>query len=502
MTHRNSKPLHEDPCVGNLVDLAEFARVRWWTGTERHDLHVHEIQADADGYWRPGRDPDSGEWHIGLEWQEPRDVQCVVVRYVEPGGVPAHLRVQYWRKNWPTPAPERRPGAGRGWIGQDDPWHGQWTTVRAEKVVGGACTFTFDPLDLPELGWETAVQLDVLIRVLDVLIRVVTLRTQARSFSFLVTDLERGPLYIQDYGVFITWAEEPADFTAFQAHLAAAPRSIYERVPDEPEQSLARAMAEIPPLDVTKQESYGGLGRYVVLGVEAGRQEFALRYNGELFVDKLHLKLMGRDAARLCWPGHQLRFRFASGDPPDFHERRDDTRQSVLDGWLPVVTTRWLDREIEYTQKAFAALLNGPLTGPEVRRGDEDVVAMLRFAIRNTTHNPKRARLWLAIAPQEQVALQGGLDVLIRGCTHPRRRARAGRACRAGGPPVAPGTVRRALPALRGGHRRPWNAGGCRLRRRARRLARDSHGGRLRRGPGRRRVPHDHAGRPVRQPDL
>jgi len=565
MTHRDSTILHAGPRAGDLVDLAESALVRWWTGTERHDLHVHEIQPDADGHLRPGRDPDSGDWHIGLEWPEPRDVCQVVVRYA--GEVPPDLWVQYWRKNWPTPAPERRPGAGRGWIGQDDPWHGQWTTVRAEKVVeepsppaplpmlgegrpsplpssfaslrtgswegeGATCTFTFDPLDLPELGWEAAAhpsaslgtgleqaehylarfrrtlkvrlvsrgeeqpliagihaystsrwregRVDVRFAVgqsatadwsgraeisnghilgvepLDfaagdhvgadgawrclsraqprdqvegqakgVRLRilyagcdptsgertVVTLRTQARSFSFLVTDLERGPLYIQDYGVFITWAEEPADFTAFQAHLAAAPRSIYERVLDEPEQSLARAMAEIPPLDVTKQNSYGGLGRYVVLGVEAGRQEFALRYNGELFVDKLHLKLMGRDAARLRWPGHQLRFRFASGDPPDFHERRDDTRQAVLDGWLPVVTSQWLDREIEYTETAFAALLDGPMTGPEARRGDEDVVAMLRFAIRNTTHGRKRARLWLALAPQEQIALQGGLVI-------------------------------------------------------------------------------------------
>ena len=99
------------------------------------------------------RDPETGEWHVGLEWQEPRDVRQVVVRYAGSSDVPPHLRVQYWHKNWPTPAPERRPGAGRGWIGRDDPWHGAWTTVRAEKEVdGNTCTFTFDPIDLPELG--------------------------------------------------------------------------------------------------------------------------------------------------------------------------------------------------------------------------------------------------------------------------------------------------------------------------------------------------------------
>jgi hypothetical protein len=514
----------EDPRAGNLVDIGQFALVRWWTGTERHDLHVHEIRPDDNGLLLPGRDPESGAWHIGLEWQEPRDVHRLVVRYVEPGGVPPNLRVQYWRQNWPTPAPERRPGAGRGWIGCDDPWHGKWTTGRGEMVINGAtCTYTFDPIDLPELGKQAAVQLEeaehymarfrrtlkvrlvsggeeqpriagfhaysasqwreglvdvrfgmgreaaedwsgqaeianghilgvepldfaagdsvepdgsyhciagnqakgLRLRVLYATCdpaswdrTVVTLRTQARSFSFLVTDLDRGPIYIPDYGIFVTRATDPVDFAAFQAQLATAPRPIYERVlegADGPtgEQSLERARAEIPPLDVTKQESYGGLGRYVPLGVEAGRQEFALRYNGEIFGDKLHLKLTGRDGARLLWPGHQIRFRFGSGDPPDFRERRDGTGQSLLDGWMPVVVSQWIDREVKYEQTAFAALLDGPMTGPEERRGDEDVVAMVRFAIRNTTHGSKRARLWLAIAPQEQVELRDGLVVAL-----------------------------------------------------------------------------------------
>jgi len=506
---------YEIPRAGDLVDLSRFAQVRWWTGTERHDLYVHEIEPDADGLLRPACDPETGEWHVGLEWQEPRDVRQVVVGYAGLSDVPPHLRVQYWHKNWPTPAPERRPGAGRGWIGRDDPWHGAWTTVRAEKEVdGNTCTFTFDPIDLPELGgremasavaqlneaehylarfrrtlkirlvsgggeqpviaalhtysgtrWREGLvdvrfgagqqvpadwsgyaeatngyilevkpldfevedqvgadnhwRCQVMDQAKGVRLRilhtdcaptsadctVLTIRTQARSFSFLVADLDRGPIYIKDYGVYITWTETPVDFAAFRDQLATKPRSIYDRVPDEPEHSLARAMAEIPPLDVTKQNSYMGLGRYLPLGVEAGRQEFAVRFNGELFADKDHLKLMGRDAARLLWPGHQIRFRFGTGDPPDFRERRAATRQSLVYGWLPVVVSQWLDREIEYKQMAFACLLDGPMTGQDARRGDEDVVAMLRFIIRNTTHGRKRAHLWLAIAPQEQVDL-------------------------------------------------------------------------------------------------
>ena len=506
-----------DLYAGDLINLAKFARVRWWTGTEKQDLHVHEIEPDGAGLLRPVRDPSTGEWHIGLEWTEPRDVRQVVVHYASDSGIPPNLRVQYWRKNWPTPAPERLPGARRGWIGHDDPWHGQWTTVRTEKVIDGdTCTFTFDPVDLAEVG--NAEQLDraehylarfrrtlklrlvsmgeeqpvitglhaysasrwqeglvdvcfgvgqetptdwsgraeaangcilgvepldfatgdsvsqegvwscsVADRAKGVRLRilytdcdptsadrtVVTVRTKAQSFSFLVSDLDRGPIYIRDYGVLITWAESAVDFSEFEAQLTKMPKPIYDRVADEPEHSLARVMAEVPPLDVTKQDSYRGLGLYIPLGIEAGRQEWALRFNGELFADKTQLKLAGRDAARLLWPSPRIRFRFGTGDPPDFRERRDGTQQSVLEGWLPAVVSRWLDREIEYEQTAFAALLDGPMTGQDERRGDEDVVAMLRFVIRNTTHGRKQARLWIVIAPQEQLELQGDKVVAL-----------------------------------------------------------------------------------------
>jgi hypothetical protein len=513
MTQPNNATLTPKPGEGHPIDLADFAVLRWWTGTERRDLRIHPIERESNGWLRPAQEPHTGEWHLGLEWPEPHDICRVVVDYANTAQPPPGIRVQYWQKNWPNPAPERWSGARRGWIGRDDPWHGQWVTARGEQTIAGSVfTLTFDPIDLPELGqreaairlgevehyrarfrrtlklrlvsggqtppliaaihayalatwreaqveirfgleteapadWSGQVQLHnghlLEIAPLDfaaedeltgfnswrcrvtgqpkgVRLRllysrgdqasangtVVTLQTQTYSFSFLVADLERGPIYLKDYGVFITWAETKVDFAAFRASLASAPKPIYERVLDEAEQSLARAMTEIPALDVTKQAPFG---RYLPLGLEAGRQEFALRYNGELFADKRYLKLMGRDAARLLWPGYQLRFRFGTGDPPDFREHRAGTRQRVLDNWLPVVISEWLDREIEYRQTTFVTQLDGPMTGPMERRGDEDVVALMQFVIRNATHGRKRARLWLVVAPQEQLELRDGL---------------------------------------------------------------------------------------------
>ena len=100
--------MRKQDLAGELADLALFARVCWWTGVEPRELRVHEIAPDSDGHLRPARVPDTNVWHIGLEWDMPRDVRRVVVRYA--GDVPPDLVVQYWRKNWPTPAPERRPG--------------------------------------------------------------------------------------------------------------------------------------------------------------------------------------------------------------------------------------------------------------------------------------------------------------------------------------------------------------------------------------------------------
>ncbi len=497
------------PAPGAPVDLAPYARARWWSGTQGRDLVAHDIAPDPSGRLEPGQDPQTGEWQVGLEWPEMRDVCRVEVRFA--GAVPEGLQVQYWRRNWPTPAPERLPGARRGWIGRDDPFHGTWTTARGEMATeADSYKLAFDPLDLPELAGHDAieqlnqaehyrarfrrtlklrlvssrpmppvtelhayspstwheVEVELCLGVGEEAGRdwsgraevwngcllgtapisfastdrveadgswrchtagkpkglrlrllatscapgsadgtLVTVRTQAHTFTFLADDLDKGPIHIPDYHVLVALAGSAPDLGQLQAQRAAAPQPIYDRVAGEPEQSLARAIAEIPPLDETITHPYG---RYLPLSPETGRQEWAVRYNGELFADKRGLKLWGRDAARLDWPGNMLRFRFGSGDPPDFRERRGATRQALADGWLPVVESEWRDREIEYHQTAFVCLLDGKETPPEARRGDEDVVAMLRFRIRNTTHGCKRARLWLVIAPQEELELQGG----------------------------------------------------------------------------------------------
>ena len=138
------------PVAGDPVDMARSAQLRWWTGQEGAHLEAHETRQDEAGHFLMARDPTTNDWQIGLEWDEPRDVNCVVIEF--EGAVREGVRVEYWRKNWPTPAPERYPGARRGWIRRDDPFNGEWTRMRGEERVDGCrYSITADPLDLAEL---------------------------------------------------------------------------------------------------------------------------------------------------------------------------------------------------------------------------------------------------------------------------------------------------------------------------------------------------------------
>ncbi|MCX6375386.1 MAG: hypothetical protein NTU88_05010 [Armatimonadetes bacterium] len=101
----------------------------------------------------------------------------------------------------------------------------------------------------------------------------------------------------------------------------------------------------------------GPHGRYVPIGCEANRQEFAVRYNAEIFADKHELKVLGRDTAKLLWPGKAIFYKFPTGDPPDFRCREDGTEQSAMNGYLPISASEWKDREFVYEMTSFAALL-------------------------------------------------------------------------------------------------------------------------------------------------
>ncbi|HEX6971691.1 MAG TPA: hypothetical protein VF234_05695, partial [Limnochordia bacterium] len=240
---------------------------------------------------------------------------------------------------------------------------------------------------------------------------VVTVYGPGADFSFLPGDVAAGKVIDSPtLGVVVRPAGEhamrqaPAAITS-EAHAGTGGRSLYDRVADEEEQTYARAAREMPPLSRAKPQPWG---RYVCLGCDANRQEFALRFNGHVYLNKRALKVTGRDTARLLWPGVELRYRFGTGDPPDFREREDATRQRLMDGHLPIVFSEWSDRGIAYEQIAFAALRDEPPWDEPAKRGDEPTVLLLRFTLRNTTPERRIARLWCAVEPGEELRCNAG----------------------------------------------------------------------------------------------
>lgn len=472
--------------IGSFANLVEFGEVRYWQGEIPEDIKAFKLEKIDDSYWIPKMSSNNLS-HLGIEWEEPRRIYSVRVKYKETVD-PNKVLIQYWQHNWPTILPERLKGARRGWIGVDDPFHGRWITANVDiKVNESEHIYTFDPLDITEIPdvrlleeaedinaafrktlkirllfrdicpyisdiaafslskwqkltvrvWFREIQ-DLTVNIyngklleirdlkdkkgisIDLLYMdcrddlsdrtIVTIISGKRSFSFSIPDLlKEESIYIKDYDAFITLSDAEINNEYIEEFLNKKSRakSIYDRVFDESEQTFERAMEEIPPLQKTKQ--HPPYGRYIVLGCENNRKKFALKFNGDIFINKQLLKLKGRDTSKLIYPGVELMYKFATGDPPDFREREEGSKQSLKDGYLPIVSTKWLDREIEYEEIAFATYLDGKIEDSLLRRGDETTVCIVRFNIRNTSEGLKEAKLWLLTEPGEAITLENGI---------------------------------------------------------------------------------------------
>ena len=469
---------------GSRINIAEFGELKYWTGANALELEEHDLEV-KDGVWQPVDTPEQGGRHWGLAWEAPRQFCKVVVHYrsAEEMPRPGQVKLQYWHHNWPAPF-------HGGWTAIDDPYNGEWVTAHGDASIDGtAWTYTFDPLDITEIGsaedfaafyrqsyrlrllykpeakaivtgveaysdsvWAKAdlvvefggeteyasglevfsgrllslddsdpknLKLKVVHAVCDRQTRngdmatppdrtIVTVKAKPRDFSFLVTDALVESIVIGDMNVVVRGQETRAQLGAPESViriLQSALPPIYDRILTEPEQSYERASTEIPQLIKTHQ---GQWGRYVPIGCDANRQEFAYRYNGEIFAEKVLLKVMGRDTAKLLWPGKAIFFKFPTGDPPDFRYREDGTKQSAMNDCLPIFTSEWKDREIVYEKTAFACLLDEIPRHEERKRGDEPIVAMMRVRIRNTTEEARNARFWMVVEAPEALELKEG----------------------------------------------------------------------------------------------
>jgi len=220
---------------------------------------------------------------------------------------------------------------------------------------------------------------------------IVTVRSSNGTFSFLVDDLENGPIYIPDYSVFIT---ETGDLTTFADSNVRKGRTVREKLKVEPEQSYDRARKQIPALDVMLREDGGRL--YLPIAADASWQKFAVEWGGGFFMNKRSTKAKGRELLRCNWKKNELHWYIGTGEEP-VYDRDDKTSQmSVLSNYLPVPIVRWNHQGLNYYEQAFVTLLEGPLSPYDPERNEQTpAILMIKLNVSNPTNDEKTAHLWL-----------------------------------------------------------------------------------------------------------
>ena len=205
---------------------------------------------------------------------------------------------------------------------------------------------------------------------------------------------ESGPIWYAEKGVYITLAEDETSFEAYrQAHGDA--RGIAARVRQAPEQTLAGAMHGQPRAHPV----------YYPLGVKHQRQGFLVEPNGDLlFLDRNIREVPGPDTARYRGTG-AMRFSFGLW-------------QWYATAWsadaAPMLgcTARARLGPIAVEEKVFAAPLEASVLDQQPR-GNDTVVAMLRFRFRNEGETDTEARLPIRLfqdSRKSQNAYGGGQD--------------------------------------------------------------------------------------------
>jgi len=282
--------------------------------------------------------------------------------------------------------------AGWGWDKQDEtPEQNSWKIHSGEKPKGITAEIRAAK---PCLGGSND-------------LTIVTVRSSEDTFSFLIDDLEKGPIYIPAYEVFITKAEDPNTFANSNIRKG---RTVREKLKAEPEQTYERARKEIPPLNVMLREDGGRL--YLPIAADASWQKFAVEWGGGFFMDKHQTKAKGKELQRCNWEGSELHWYIGTGEKP-VYDRNDITSQmSILSDYLPVPIVLWNHEKLNYYEEAFVTLLEGPLSPDDAQRSEQTpAILMVKLRISNPTDTAATAHVWLRPDHLNSIVLQNGFII-------------------------------------------------------------------------------------------
>ncbi len=220
---------------------------------------------------------------------------------------------------------------------------------------------------------------------------IVTVRSDLGTFSFLVRDLNDGPVYIPAYSAYITHASDKNSFTE---SAIIKGNTVRERLEAEPEQTYDRARREIPELNVMLRRGGGKL--YLPLAVDASWQKFGFEWGGGFFMNKNRTKAKGRELARCNWENDELHWLIGTGREPVYIRDDKSSHMSILNDYLPVPQVNWNHEGLIYKEEAFATLQEGSLSPYDVLRDEQTpAILMIKLEISNPTLEEKTASVWL-----------------------------------------------------------------------------------------------------------
>lgn len=191
---------------------------------------------------------------------------------------------------------------------------------------------------------------------------------------------KQGPIWFEDQGVFITFADDAATFEDYLARNAGK-ASIAEHVAGRREQSYSGAMNGLPrphPCACT-------------VGCKHARQRFWLEPNGDILTMRSNLHwIKGRDTERLKIDGDG-RFMFDLGNW-QLAGRHFDPAPGL------VYNTRLMRGSVLLEQKTLAVPLEKPIS--DDLAGDDSIICLSRFTFTNAGDSTAIAELPISFSPE------------------------------------------------------------------------------------------------------
>jgi hypothetical protein len=218
---------------------------------------------------------------------------------------------------------------------------------------------------------------------------VVTLRSPSNPFSFAADEVAKGDrIYVKNFGALVTEERDPVGSLAEYARTLAASgaNSVYVSVKEHPEQTLENAWNDMP---LKRQYPF-------VIGLEGARQRFKIQPDGGVWMNHPNYapKHPGSEVGRLMWPDPvSYQFGFPKGQFAD---------RTIAEGYLPIVTTRWLEDGLIYEEEAFATTASGELSASQPLAGDEPMATLVKIRIVNSGAQAHTAHLRFSTGQQQR----------------------------------------------------------------------------------------------------